>query len=116
MTVTIITQLHATAGKEDLLAGLLAEGRDRMRAADGCESFELVQDDQDPCSFAFLQRWASHQDHDTAFNGGIVKSCGSARPADHAATSSCFATVSTNTPFRNFAPARTRATSAAPLT
>jgi tetratricopeptide (TPR) repeat protein len=48
--------------------------------------------------------------------GGIVKSCGSARPADHAATSSCFATVSTNTPFRNVAPARTRATSAAPLT
>jgi hypothetical protein len=47
---------------------------------------------------------------------GIVKSCGSARPADHAATSSCFATVSTNTPFRNVAPARTRATSAAPLT
>jgi len=51
-----------------------------------------------------------------AGEGGIVKSCGSARPADHAATSSCFATVSTNTPFLNFAPARTRATSAAPLT
>ena len=47
---------------------------------------------------------------------GIVKSCGSARPADHAATSSCFATVSTNTPFRNVAPAGTRATSAGPLT
>jgi quinol monooxygenase YgiN len=73
MTVTIITQFHATAGQEDLLAGLLAEGRDRMRASDGCESFELVQDDQDPCSFAFLQRWASHQDHDAAFNERIVQ-------------------------------------------
>ena len=56
MTVTIITQLHATAGQEDLLAGLLAEGRDRMRAADGCESFELVQDDQDPRALVFQQR------------------------------------------------------------
>ena len=48
--------------------------------------------------------------------GGIVKSCGSARPADHAATSSPFTTDSTSTPFRNVAPARTRATSAEPLT
>ena len=44
-----------------------------MRVADGCESFELVQDDQDPCSFAFVQRWASHQHHDAAFNERIVQ-------------------------------------------
>ncbi len=73
MSVTIITHLHASAAQKDLLAGLLAEGRKRMRAADGCESFELVQDDQDPCSFVFLQRWASHQDHDAAFNERIVQ-------------------------------------------
>ena len=72
MTVTIITHLHAAAGRDDLLAGLVAEGRDRMRAADGCESFELLQDDEDPCSFAFVQRWA-HRDHDAAFNERIVQ-------------------------------------------
>ena len=48
--------------------------------------------------------------------GGIVKSCGSARPADHAATSPSFVSLSTNTPFRNVAPARTSATRCAPLT
>ncbi len=73
MSVTIITHLRASPGQEDVLAGLLTEGRNRMRAADGCESFEVVQDDQDPCSFAFCQRWASHQDHDAAFNERIVK-------------------------------------------
>jgi len=52
----------------------------------------------------------------TLVSGGIVKSCGSTRPADHAATSSSFTMPSTNTPFRNVAPARTSATSDAPLT
>jgi quinol monooxygenase YgiN len=73
MSVTIITHLHASTGQEDVLAGLLAEGRDRMRSADGCESFELVQDVQGPCSFAFCQHWAPHQDHDAAFNERIVQ-------------------------------------------
>jgi quinol monooxygenase YgiN len=73
MSVTIITHLHASLGQEDLLAGLLAEGRNRMRAADGCEAFELLQDDQDPCSFAFCQRWASPQDHHAAFNERILQ-------------------------------------------
>jgi len=47
---------------------------------------------------------------------GIVKSCGSARPADHAATSPSCASLSTSTPFRNVAPVRTSATRCAPLT
>jgi quinol monooxygenase YgiN len=73
MSVTIITHLRASLGQEDVLAGLLAEGRNRMRTADGCEAFELVQEDQDPCSFAFQQRWASHQAHDAAFSERIVQ-------------------------------------------
>jgi hypothetical protein len=48
--------------------------------------------------------------------GGIVKSCGSARPADHAATPPSCSSLSTNTPFRNVAPVRTSATRCAPLT
>jgi quinol monooxygenase YgiN len=73
MSVTIITQLHSSPGQEDLLVGLLSEGRDRMRAADGCESFELLRDDQDPRSLVFQQRWASHEAHDAAFNERIVE-------------------------------------------
>jgi quinol monooxygenase YgiN len=73
MSITIVTHLHASPGQEDLLAELLCEGRDRMRAADGCESFELLQDDQDECSFVFVQRWASDEAHHAAFNERIVK-------------------------------------------
>ena len=60
--------------------------------------------------------WRSSASSSIICHGGIVKSCGSTRPADHAATSSCLAMLSTNTPFRKVAPARTSATGAAPLT
>lgn len=44
----------------------------------------------------------------------MVKSCGSARLADYAATSSSCNELSTYTPFRNVAPARTSAMSFGP--
>ena len=66
---------------------------------------------------AVLAEYVEHYNsHRPTAPGGIVKSCGSARPADHAATSPSCASLSTNTPFRNVAPARTSATRCAPLT
>jgi quinol monooxygenase YgiN len=73
MSITTITLLHAGPGQEDVLAGLLAEGRNRMRAAEGCESFDLLRDEDDPRSFTFLQHWISHEAHDTAFAERILK-------------------------------------------
>ena len=73
MSVTIITHLRASLGQEAVLAGLLADGRNRMRAADGCEAFELLRDDQDPRSMVFHQCWASHEAHDAAFKERIVE-------------------------------------------
>jgi quinol monooxygenase YgiN len=67
MSITTVTRFHAAPGQHDLLAQLLAEGRDRMQAADGCQSFDLLRDENDPSALAFVQRWASHQAHDTAF-------------------------------------------------
>jgi quinol monooxygenase YgiN len=73
MSVTMITHLHAAPEKGDDLAELLLAGRDRMRAADGCESFQLLRDETDSRSFVFLQRWVSHEAHDAAFSEQIVK-------------------------------------------
>jgi quinol monooxygenase YgiN len=73
MSITIVTHLHAAHGQDQLLAELAAEGRTRMRAADGCESFDLLRDEDDPCALAFLQRWVSHEAHDTAFAERIAQ-------------------------------------------
>jgi quinol monooxygenase YgiN len=73
MSVTMITHLHAAPDKADDLAGLLGEGRDRMRTAEGCESFQLLRDETDSRSFVFVQRWVSHEAHDAAFAERIVQ-------------------------------------------
>jgi quinol monooxygenase YgiN len=73
MGVTMITHLHAAPERGDELAGLLATGRDRMRTAEGCESFQLLRDEGDARSFVFLQRWSSHEAHDAAFVERIVQ-------------------------------------------
>ena len=52
MRVTIITPRRAPLGRRDVLG----EGRNRVRAADECESFEPLQDDQDPRALVFQQR------------------------------------------------------------
>jgi quinol monooxygenase YgiN len=73
MSITHVTEFHAAPGEEGTLVGLLTEGRDRMRAADGCESFELYRDQNDDQTFTFLQRWESLEAHDAAFAERIVK-------------------------------------------
>jgi quinol monooxygenase YgiN len=73
MSVTMITHLHAAPEKGDDLAELLGAGRDRMRATDGCESFQLLRDENDSRSFVFVQRWESHEAHDAAFAEQIVQ-------------------------------------------
>lgn len=73
MGITTITTFHAAPGKEDEPAGLLTIGRDRMRDAEGCETFDLLRDENDPCAMGFVQRWQSHQAHDSAFADRIVQ-------------------------------------------
>jgi hypothetical protein len=43
MSITHITEFHAAPGQEGMLATLLTEGRNRKRAADGCELFDLTK-------------------------------------------------------------------------
>jgi quinol monooxygenase YgiN len=73
MSITHVTEFHATPGQQSTLERLLIEGRDRMRAADGCESFDLYKDQEDELSFTFIQRWASPEAHNAAFGERIVE-------------------------------------------
>src|SRR5271156_3139807 len=74
MSVTTVTRFHAAEGQESALLELQAEGRRRMLAADGCESFEILLDQGDSRSSAFIQTWSSREAHDTAFGELIMAS------------------------------------------
>jgi quinol monooxygenase YgiN len=74
MSITSVTRFHATPGQEQALLELQSEGRRRMIAADGCESFDILRDQSDPQSFVFVQTWASREAHDTAFGELILAS------------------------------------------
>jgi quinol monooxygenase YgiN len=74
VSITHITEFHAQPGQQGTLEPLLVEGRNRMRAADGCESFELYRDQDDETSFTFVQQWASSEAHDAAFGERIMAS------------------------------------------
>lgn len=73
MSITHITEFQAAPGQQSTLEPLLIEGRNRMRAADGCESFDLYRDQDDELSFTFIQRWASSEAHDAAFGERIAQ-------------------------------------------
>jgi quinol monooxygenase YgiN len=74
MSITSVTRFHAASGHEETLLDLQTEGRRRMIAADGCESFDILRDQSDPQTFVFIQTWASRQAHDTAFGELILAS------------------------------------------
>jgi quinol monooxygenase YgiN len=54
VSVTTVTRFHAAEGQESTLLELQSEGRRRMLAADGCESFNILRDQADPRSSAFI--------------------------------------------------------------
>ena len=74
MSITTVTRFHATPGEEDELLELQTEGRRRMLAADGCQSFDILRDQADTQSFVFVQTWTSREAHDAAFGEFILAS------------------------------------------
>jgi quinol monooxygenase YgiN len=74
MSITTITRFHAAEGQEEALLELQTEGRRRMLAAEGCESFQILRDPTDHRSSAFVQTWFSREAHDAAFGELIVGS------------------------------------------
>ena len=74
MSITTVTRFHAAPGQEETLFDLQLEGRRRMLAADGCQSFDILRDQADPRSSAFIQTWSSREARDAAFGQLIVAS------------------------------------------
>ena len=74
VSVTTVTRFHAAVGQEATLLELQSEGRRRMLAADGCESFDILRDQADPRSSAFIQTRSSREAHDAAFGELIMAS------------------------------------------
>ena len=75
MGITTVTRFHAAEGQEATLLELQSEGRRRMLAAEGCQSFDILREQADPRSTAFLQTWSSREAHDAAF-GKLVMASG----------------------------------------
>ena len=74
MSVDVVINFQALPGCATELRALLSQGRDISRAADGCESFELYQRDDDEHKFMFLERWTSIESHHESMATNIVAS------------------------------------------
>ncbi|MEE9141105.1 MAG: putative quinol monooxygenase [Gammaproteobacteria bacterium] len=56
-TLRVITRLRAQKGKELELRQLLEGLLEPTRAEEGCLSYELLENSEDPCEFAFIEEW-----------------------------------------------------------
>ena len=74
MSIDVVVNFQALPGRAIELRALLAQGRDISRAADGCESFELYQREDDEHKFMFLERWISIEAHHENMANNIVAS------------------------------------------
>jgi len=74
VSVNVVISFQASPGKAAELRPLLREGRDISRAAEGCESFELFQRQDDENRFMFLERWSSIEAHHRNMADNIVAS------------------------------------------
>ncbi len=59
MSLTILAQITAAPGKEDLVRTELEKLLDITRAEPGCEQYDLHQDNENPSLFIFYENWQS---------------------------------------------------------
>jgi quinol monooxygenase YgiN len=74
MSVTIVVNFQAAEGNAEKLLALLQQGRDFSRKAEGCESFEVFQRQDDPNKYMFLEQWASLEAHHENVATNVVAS------------------------------------------
>ena len=74
MSVTIVVNFEASEGNGTKLAVLLQQGRDFSRKAEGCESFEVFQRQDDPNKFMFMEQWTSLDAHHENVAKNVVAS------------------------------------------
>ena len=72
MSVLVVVNFKASEGNTEKLRGLLQEGRDISRRAEGCERFDLFQRQDDPSKFMFSEQWTSIEAHHQSMANDIV--------------------------------------------
>ncbi len=61
MSLTILAQITAAPGKEDLVRNELEKLVDITRAEPGCEQYDLHRDNENPNLFVFYENWQSRE-------------------------------------------------------
>lgn len=68
MPLTILAQITAAEGKEDLVQSELMKLIDITRAEEGCIQYDLHQDNDNPRLFAFYETWETRELWQTHMN------------------------------------------------
>ncbi|MEM9763427.1 MAG: putative quinol monooxygenase [Pseudomonadota bacterium] len=59
--LTIVANIHAEAGKIDLVKAELLKLIPTTRAEEGCIAYDLHQDNDDPAHFTFYETWENRE-------------------------------------------------------
>jgi quinol monooxygenase YgiN len=65
MSIQVVLELQAAAGKADELKAALKEALGDTRARKGCESVTVHQDQDTPNTIVLLERWATRPDNES---------------------------------------------------
>lgn len=66
--LTIVANIHARAGRADLVKAELGKLVPITRAEDGCIRYDLHRDNDDPAHFMFYETWESRAQWQTHMN------------------------------------------------
>lgn len=66
--LTIVANIHAAAGKIDLVKAELEKLIPITRAEEGCINYDLHQDNENPAHFTFYENWESRELWQTHMN------------------------------------------------
>ena len=61
MTLTIVANIHAAPGNEDLVYTELMKLMDPTRKEQGCLQYDLHRDNEDPAHFLFFENWENRE-------------------------------------------------------
>jgi quinol monooxygenase YgiN len=61
MTLTIVANIHAAPGKDDLIRTELEKLVGPTRGEQGCLQYDLHQDNENPRHFLFFENWESRE-------------------------------------------------------
>jgi len=75
MEVTVLVDFRAKHGKAAEALEAMQGSREFSLGAKGCEGFEVLQSADDPHDLAFIERWASVEEH-KAFLALVMKAEG----------------------------------------